>query len=63
MLTSDLAFGDINIDYNELGDVVSYNYTHPQQEQHLNNYQKLVNFHDGHNTDRLVALLEKEKMI
>jgi len=63
MLTSDLAFGDINLDYNKLSDVVTYNYTHPQQEHHLENYSKLVNFHDGHNTDRLIKLLEEEKMV
>lgn len=63
MLTEDLAFGDINLDYSQLGQLVSFNYENPQQQKHLENYQQLVNFHDGHNTDRLIELLERDQML
>ena len=63
MLTEDLAYGDINLDYSQLGQLVSFNYENPQQQKHLENYQQLVNFHDGHNTDRLIELLERDQML
>ncbi len=63
MLTRDLAFGDINEDYNLLGDVVRYNYTNPQQDIHKDNYKQIVNFQDGKNTERLIEMLEKENML
>lgn len=63
MLTEELAFGDINTDYSRLAELVSYNYTHEQNKKHLENYEKLVNFHDGKNTDRLIELLRKDNII
>ena len=63
MLTKELAFGDVNEDYDLLEELVERNYTQPQQQKYLDNYAQLVNFHDGHNTDRLIKLLEKDKIV
>ena len=63
MLTEELAFGDVNYDYNLLDDVIRYNYNHGQKDIHLDNYKQIVEFHDGHNTERLIEMLKKEDMI
>lgn len=63
MLTEELAFGDVNYDYDLLDETVRYNYTHSQKSSHLDNYKQIVEFHDGNNTKRLIEMLRKENMI
>lgn len=63
MLTEELAFGDVNVDYEELPALIEDNYNSAQKQKHIDNYSKIVNFHDGHNTDRLIEMLIEDKII
>lgn len=63
MLTEELAFGDVCYDYSKLSDIVEKVYNSDQQLKFLENYQKIVSFHDGHNTDRLIGLMKQDHII
>lgn len=63
MLTPELAFGDINYDFEELPDLITKNYNKNQEEKYLDHYKKIVSFHDGNNTERLIEMMKKDKMI
>ena len=63
MLTEELAFGDVCYDYAELPEMVSNAYVSDQKEDFLRNYKKIVNFHDGHNIDRLIEFMERDHII
>lgn len=63
MLTEELAFGNVCYDYAELPGMVADAYVSDQKEEFLGNYKKIVNFHDGHNTDRLIEFMERDHII
>jgi CDP-glycerol glycerophosphotransferase (TagB/SpsB family) len=63
MLTEELAFGDVNYDYKKLGDLIIRNYQKGQKKEYVDNYRQIVNFHDGHNTDRLIERLKEDEII
>jgi hypothetical protein len=63
MLTEELAFGDVNYDYKKLGDLIIRNYQKGQKKEYVDNYRQIVNFHDGHNTDRLIKRLKEDEII
>ena len=43
--------------------MVSNAYVSDQKEDFLRNYKKIVNFHDGHNIDRLIEFMERDHII
>lgn len=63
MLNEKNTFGDYSYDYKDLPKLIKNNYNKPQSKEHLNNYRKIVEFHDGKNTERLVECLKKDKFI
>jgi len=63
MLNEGNVFGDICTDTAELSDLISLNYDRAQKLQHLQNYSKIVEFHDGKNTERLISLLKKDGLL
>jgi hypothetical protein len=56
-------FGDIVYDEKQLKVAVINNYGKKQKIKYKNRYKKIVEFNDGKNTDRLVDLLIKDKII
>lgn len=63
MLNEKLAFGPICYDKENLTKDISNIYHKNQLEVYKDNYSKLVEFHDGMNTERLIEKLKKEQLI
>ena len=63
MLNENNAFGDISYDFKDIGNLVIKNYLKPQSTKYKNRYQKIVEFHDNKNTERLIACLKKDNII
>lgn len=63
MLNENNVFGDIVYDYNKLGQVVTNNYMTKQQEKYIKAYDKIVEFRDNKNTERLIELLKRDQII
>ena len=62
MLKEDTAFGNVNYSSNVAEDIREL-YCQPQSEKHLNNYRKIVEFHDNKNTERLIEKLKADNLI
>lgn len=63
MIDNDSAFGDICYDGAELTNAVNDNYGRTQSEKHLEKYRRIVEFHDGKNTERIIECLKKDGII
>ena len=63
MLNATNVFGDIIYEYDKIGQVVENNYLKSQQEKYIKAYDKIVEFRDGKNTERLINLLKRDKII
>lgn len=63
MLNEENVFGDIVYKYDELGGAVIANYLNGQKQIHINNYNKIVEFRDNKNTERLIEKLIQDKII
>ncbi len=63
MLNQDNCFGDIVYNKEELSKVIEKNYNNQQETKYIKNYQKIVEFNDNKNTERLIACLKKDKII
>ena len=63
MLNEDNVYGDYFYSDDGLSEAVKKNYENPQTEEYKEKYSKLVDFHDGKNTERLVEFLENDKII
>ncbi len=63
MLTEDLAFGDVFYNTDGLRESIIKNYNSSQRKEHLDNYKKIVEFHDSQNTQRVIDNLIKDKVI
>lgn len=63
MLTEELAFGPVSYDYENLRKAISELYNNSQKQQYVDNYRKIVEFHDGKNTERIIERLKKDGMI
>lgn len=63
MLNKSNVFGDICFNADDLSNIIEENYDKPQKSEFLIRYNKLVEFHDGKNTERLIEYLENEKII
>ena len=63
LLEENTAFGDVVYNKEELKRVFERNYNKPQREEYIKKYRKIVEFHDNKNTERLIGMLKKDKVI
>ena len=63
MLNEENVFGDFAYSDENLSEIIERNYNNPQTEEQKKRYSKLVNFHDGKNTERLIKFLKKDGII
>lgn len=63
MLNETNTFGDITYNVSNLGELIHKNYNKPQSDKYKKNYEKIVEFHDNKNTDRLIECLKKDNII
>jgi CDP-glycerol glycerophosphotransferase (TagB/SpsB family) len=63
MLNENNIFGDICSSIDELKKSIVSRYKQSLPKKYINNYRKLVEFNDNKNTDRLVSMLIKDKII
>lgn len=63
MLNEENVFGDICYDTAALKRVLKKNVEEGQLDEYVDRYGKLVTYHDGKNTDRLIAFLKKDGII
>ncbi len=49
MLTEELVFGDVSYESGSMGEMIQKAYANGQSEKHIENYRKIVEFHDGNN--------------
>ncbi len=63
MLTEDLAFGEVCYNKKELQVVIEESYKGKQKAKFKNRYEKIVEFHDNKNTERIINCLKKDNII
>ena len=63
MLNHENAFGDICYSTQDLENVIWENYGSDQKQEYVSRYRKLVEFHDGKNTKRLIELMAADEII
>lgn len=63
MLNKQNVFGDVSYDFSDLKELIRNNYQKPQSKKYQNRYKKIVEYHDNHNTDRLIKHLKKDGII
>lgn len=63
MLNHENVYGDICYNQDDLEKVFKKNYVNGQSAEYRERYGRLVQYHDGRNTERLVEMLEKENII
>ncbi len=63
MLNEENVYGDFAYNDENLGEIIDKNYNKPQTEEQKIKYSKLVNFHDGKNTERLINFLKEDGII
>ncbi len=63
MLNEENVYGDFAYSDENLSEIIEENYNNPQTEEQKNRYSKLVNFHDGKNTERLINFLKEDGII
>lgn len=63
MLNDDNAFGSICYNEIELAKIIEEEYKSEQKREYISKYEKIVQFHDNKNTNRLINLLKQDKII
>lgn len=63
MLNEDNVYGDYFYNTDGLTQAIELNYNNPQREDYIDKYRKIVTYHDGKNTDRLIKFLKKDNII
>lgn len=63
MLNEKNVYGDVCYRKEDLEKVIVRNYLEGQTPQHRENYHQIVEFHDGKNTERLIDMLKRDKII
>jgi hypothetical protein len=63
MLDEGSAFGPVCYDAAALGDAIGSAYAPPQAPEHLRRFERIVEFRDGRNTQRLIEMMERDRMI
>lgn len=62
LLKENEAFGIVNYDSN-ISDALDELYLKEQKKEYVENYRSIVQYHDNRNTERIVHLLERDKLI
>lgn len=60
MLNETNVFGDVCFNKDELSNVIESNYDNIQTDKFIEKYQKIVEFKDGENTNRLIECLKRD---
>lgn len=63
MINEETAPGFVCWNQDDLKNVFNKAYTEPQPIRLIQNYRKIVSFHDGKNTERLISFLKKKKVL
>ena len=63
MLNLDNVFGPVAMTGDEITAAVSENYGAEQRQDYLDKYRKIIEFHDGRNTERIIEHLIKDGVI
>lgn len=63
MLNDQNAFGEVCYNTKELSKIIEKEYDNKQKEIFIKRYRKIVEFYDNKNTDRLIKLLKKDKIV
>lgn len=63
MLNENNVYGDYFYSTDGLSESIENNYNHEQTKEYKEKYSKLVEFHDGKNTERLINFLKKDGII
>ena len=64
LLNEDNAFGDVvTSEDTKLTNSIKRLYNSKQPSKHIQRYRKIVQFHDNHNTERLIKKLKEDKVI
>ena len=63
MLNEDNVFGEVCMNGGEITKAVETLYMKPQRDQDVERYGKIVEFHDGRNSERIIELLKRDGVI
>lgn len=63
MLNEDNVYGDYFYSTDGLTEAIERNYYNPQTEEYKKRYSRIVTYHDGRNTERLINFLKKDNII
>ena len=63
MLNEENVYGDYFYSEEGLAASIMHNFNEPQSELYVERYSKLVDYHDGKNTQRLIEFLKQDKII
>ena len=63
MLNEENVYGDYFYSEEGLTASIMNNFKEPQSELYVERYSKLVDYHDGKNTQRLIEFLKQDKII
>lgn len=63
MLTEELAFGDICYNNSEMTDRIARAYAEGQSSEYQERYSRLVEFHDGRNSERFIEMAKKDGIL
>lgn len=63
MLTEDLAFGKVCYDEKSLRAAIQSTYGKPHSEEEEKRFDKIVEYHDGHNTERFIEMIKKDGLL
>ena len=63
MINSDTAPGYICWNPKSLTEIIDKAYGKPQPKKHVDNFNKIISFHDGKNTERLISMLENKGVL
>lgn len=63
LLNETNAFGEVCMDKGEIRASIERNYGKPQLQENIDKYRKIVEFHDGRNTERIIRQLKKDGII
>ena len=63
MLNEDNVFGPVCMDADQLREAILARYNKPQDEEELERYRRIVEFHDGKNSERIMKLLIRDGVL
>lgn len=63
MLNEENVYGDYFYNTDGLSEAIRRNYDNPQTQEHKDKYSRIVEFHDGRNTERLIEALKEDGII